>query len=246
MNPFRTLLVDDEPLALDRLERLLAPHAQVEVIGRAQSGQKALQQIAALRPDLLFLDIQMPELDGFEVLQHLQFRPWVIFCTAYDAYALKAFEACALDYLLKPVAPERLAQSLDKLQRLDTDGSDALAQRLDALAAHLKHPAVRRLQARQGDRIRFVETDHVVFLKAADKYVEAHTKDQTLLLDQSLNQLEKDLPPADFTRIHRSYLINMNHLEEIIRHPNGYQARMADDANSQLPISRQGRTRLGL
>ena len=248
MRPLRVLLVDDEELALERLERLLGGHAdRVEVVGRARDGDEALARCADLGPDLLFLDIQMPGRDGFEVIEGLEEPPWVVFCTAYDAYALKAFEACALDYLLKPVDPERLARTLERVERLRGSAAPPdVAAQLRRLADRLQQPAPRRLQARSGDRIRFVELDEVRYFRAADKYVEAHTYDETVLLDQSLNRLEETLPAGRFARIHRSYLVNLDHLEEIERGLGGYSARVADAQGSRLPVSRGGKASLGL
>lgn len=249
MPALRALLVDDEELALQRLERLLGGHTdRVEIVGRARDGDQALERCAALSPDLLFLDIQMPGRDGFEVLEALEDPPWVVFCTAYDAYALKAFEACALDYLLKPVDPDRLARTLDRIERLrgaETGSGDVAAQ-LRRLAESLQQPGPRRLQARSGDRIRFVELDEVRYFRAADKYVEAHTYDETVLLDQSLNRLEGTLPAGRFARIHRSFLVNLDHLEEVERGLGGYSARVADAEHSRLPVSRSGKASLGL
>lgn len=245
---FRTLLVDDEPLALTRLERLLQPHAaQIEIIGRAHNGEEAVAQIDDLTPDLVFLDIHMPGLDGFGVLEHIAHLPWILFCTAYDEYALSAFDTHAIDYLLKPVSPERLAKSLAKVQRLGAEANNPLQQQLQTLLAELRPEALKRLQVRTGDRIRFIDPGDIYYFRAADKYVEGHTYEQSFLFDQSLNQLQATLPAADFTRSHRSVLINLNHVDEVIRQEgNTYIIRMKDAQKTELPLSRNAKSSLGI
>ena len=243
----RTLLVDDEALALLRLRRLLRPHrAIIEIVGEASEGEAALRQIEHLRPDLVFLDIQMPGLTGLEIAGQLQDPPYIVFCTAYDEYALEAFQAHALDYLLKPVAPERLRTAMEKLQRLTRGDYAVFREHLGRILEQVRAPA-RRLQVRLGDRIRFVEPSAVRFFRAADKYVEAHTETDIFLLDQSLNQLERDLPAEGFVRIHRSVLVNMNHVREIVRQTGGsYRVRLSDQTGIELSVSRQAKGRLGL
>lgn len=247
MTRYRTLLIDDEPLALQRLRRLLEPHSDViEIQDTACHGIEAVTKINRLKPDLIFLDIQMPELDGFQVLERLHTFPYIIFCTAYDDYALRAFETNAIDYLLKPVEPERLAKAIDKLQRLTGDDRKTFETQLQHLMAHLKKPKSRRIQVRIGDRIRLLNPKDICFFKASDKYVEGHTTDQSYLLNQTLNQLETELAEYDFVRIHRSALINLNHLEEMFRWFGGsFRVRMKDKARTELPLSRAARQKLG-
>ncbi len=244
---FRTLLVDDEPLALQRLRRLLRPHAGViEIVGEAGGGEEALRLIRELQPDLIFLDIQMPECNGFEVLERLDDPPLIIFSTAYDEFALKAFETNAIDYLVKPVDPRRLARAVEKLQRLTSEQRGLFQRQLQDLLRAVSQSGKKRLQVKIGDRILLLESREIYFFRAADKYVEAHTFDQTYLLNQSLNELEKTLPSDDFVRIHRSALINLNHLAEIIRDYGQYKVRMRDKQSTVLPVSRGMKGNLGL
>lgn len=247
MPRYRTLLIDDEPLALDRLKRLLVPHSDIiDILDTAGNGLDAVEKIHHLKPDIIFLDIQMPECDGFQVLERLNTLPHVIFCTAYDEYALKAFETNAIDYLLKPVEPERLAKSIDKLQRLTGDEKAHFEKQIQEFITQLRKPASKRIQVRVGDRIRLLHPKDIYFFKASDKYVEAHTFDQSYLLNQTLNQLELELTPFDFVRIHRSVLINLNHMEEIFRWFGGtYRVRMKDKIKSELALSRAARQKLG-
>ncbi|MGH7490947.1 MAG: LytR/AlgR family response regulator transcription factor [bacterium] len=245
---YKTILIDDESLALQRLERLLQPYCEtVEIIDRATDGESAVAKVNAQRPDLIFLDIQMPELNGFEVLEQLQHLPWIIFSTAFDEYALKAFETNAIDYLLKPVDPERLRRALEKLQRLTGEEQKAWPQQLQQLLATFKPPSVKRLQVRSGDHIRYLPIKDIYFLQAEDKYVVAHTFEEAFVLDQTLNKLEAELPADDFVRIHRSAIVNLNHVAEIVRSFGGnYQARLKNRQKTELPVSRQARTRLVL
>jgi two-component system LytT family response regulator len=245
---YKTILIDDEPLALQRLERLLQPYGDlIEIVDRATNGLEAVEKIDATKPDLIFLDIQMPALNGFEVLDHLTHLPWIIFSTAYDEYALKAFETNSIDYLLKPVDPERLKKALEKLQRLTGDETSAWREQLQKLLAGVKAPAAKRIQVRLGDHIRFLNLKDIYFFRAVDKYVEAHTFDESFLLTETLNQFEADLPAGDFVRIHRSALINLNHLDEVVRlAPGSYRARMRDKKKTELPVSRGAKAKLGL
>jgi two-component system LytT family response regulator len=246
---YKTILIDDEPLALQRLERLLQPYGDmIEIVDRAANGLEAVEKIEAAKPDLIFLDIQMPELNGFEVLDHLIHLPLIIFSTAYDEYALKAFETNSIAYLLKPVDPERLKKALEKLQRLTGGETSAWREQLQKLLAGIKTPpTAKRIQVRLGDHIRFLNLKDIYFFRAMDKYVEAHTFDESFLLTETLNQFEADLPAGDFVRIHRSALINLNHLDEVIRFaPGSYRARMRDKKKTELPVSRGAKAKLGL
>lgn len=245
---YRTLLVEDEPLARQRLERLLQPYADfIEVIARADNGEEAVELIDTLKPDLIFLDIQLPEFDGFEVLERLAHAPLVIFCTAYDEFALKAFETNAIDYLLKPVEPERLQRALDKLRRLTDNEQAQLHAQLQKLLGEMKKPKLQRLQVRTGDRIRLLDYNEICFFRAVDKYVEVHTLTEIFLLDQSLNQLETELPAEQFARIHRSALVNLKHVREIVRGLGGnYRVRLRDKQATELPVSRAAKGKLKL
>lgn len=244
----RTLLVDDEPLALRRLRRLLQPHAQViEVIGEASNGREAVAEINTRQPDLIFLDIQMPELNGFEVLERLEHLPLIIFSTAYDEYALRAFETNSIDYLLKPLDPERLQKAIDKLVHLTQDEHTEVERQMRRLMEQVRPPQLKRLQVRVGDKIRFLDLPDICFLRAEDKYVAVYTRNDSFLLSQSLSDLERQLPGDDFVRVHRSAIVNLVHVEEVVRLSAGsYQIRMKDRARSKIPVSRAAKSRLGL
>ena len=250
----KTILVEDEHPAIQRLARLLKKFEdRIEIIGQAMDGQEALELIEARKPDLIFLDIQMPELNGFEVLARLEHQPMVIFTTAYDQYALRAFEANTIDYLLKPIDPARLEKAITKLENFSGGNDHGLGDKVQdllkglGLAGAEQDRGPLRIQVRTGNKIRFLKPEEIHWFQSVDKYVEAHTAEKTWLLSETLAALEARLPAADFVRIHRSALINWSQLGEVIRESEGrYQVRMNDGDNTLLPVSRQGRARLGL
>ncbi|MFN8058665.1 MAG: LytTR family DNA-binding domain-containing protein [Vicinamibacterales bacterium] len=249
---FRTLVVDDEPLARKRLVKLLARHREIEVVGEAEHGQQACDRIGTLAPDLVFLDIQMPGLSGFEVLAQLTHRPRIVFVTAHDEFAVKAFEEQALDYLLKPVEPERLARAVARLVEVaaPAGGVDA---RLDRLleAVERTRPILRRLPVRQGARITLVDVAQAVCFRAEDKYTTLYTPDAEHVLDRTIDELDRTLDPDVFLRVHRSTIVNVNFVRELTAVDGGrFVVTMADARTTRIQASRAGartlRERLGL
>ncbi len=242
MNPrYKALVIDDEPAARRLMKSLLQEHADtVEVIGEAGTGQEALRQIEALKPDLLFLDIQMPDLTGFEVLERLEHKPNVIFTTAYEQYAIKAFENFSVDYLLKPIREDRLELSIQKLQRFGRLNQDLNLSGLQEIISQLKAPPkATALPIRTGDRITLVRFEQIAYLEAEDKYVYVHSTDgQKFLTDQTLSVLEEKLP-ENFFRIQKSYIINKERIREMHRHFNGrYLFVMEDKAGTRITSGR--------
>lgn len=247
---FRTVLIDDEQLALDRLQRLLLPYSDfLDLAGTATDGRKGAALIDDVRPDLVFLDVQMPELTGFQVLETIQHQPWIIFTTAYDEYALKAFETNSVDYLLKPIDKDRLKLAIEKLRRLAPGKASAAEDPIRKLLESLK-PAARKpekLKIRTGDKIRFVDYQDVVFFEASDKYVEVHTLTEVYIIEDTIYTLEDRLKGEGFIRIHRSTLINPDHLLEVVKWFGGkYKARMKDSRKSELTVSLSYKENLGL
>jgi two-component system LytT family response regulator len=237
---YRALLIDDEPLALQRMRRLLAAHAdQISLVGEATDGQAGRELVEQLRPDLVFLDIEMPGLNGFEVLQGLAHLPLVIFVTAYDAYAIRAFEENSVDYLLKPVEPERLAASVQKLQRLLAQPEQALAlaqqQLQQALVQWQPKAAPASLPVRVGDRVIFVRLAEVAYCQAEDKYAYLHTLDgRKHLVEGSLTALEAKLP-AHFLRVSRAEIINKDLVKEVSRLFSGkFLVKLQDKAQTEV------------
>lgn len=240
MRHYRTLIIDDEALARERLRRLLAEFPEIEIVGEADSGEDALEKIHHLQPELIFLDIQMPGKNGFEVLAALEGErlPQIIFITAFDEYALRAFEVNAVDYLLKPVKRKRLKAALERLPQTSAPGE--MEAQIDKLLTYLHKPTyLQRLTVRKGDRIIFLETADILYFKAEDKYTFAVTESQEEIVDYTLSQLERKLDPEQFVRIHRGHIINLVFLKELRRWFGGrYVAILKDKNQTQLPVSR--------
>lgn len=247
---FRTVIIDDEQLAIDRLKRLLLPYSEsLDLVGQATDGRSGANLIDEVKPDLVFLDVQMPELNGFQVLETIQHQPWIIFTTAYDEFALKAFQTNSIDYLLKPIDKDRLKQAIEKLQRLipgtESNPSDQIRKLLESL---VPAPAkLAKLKIKTGDKIRFVDYSDIVYFEACEKYVEVHTVGETYLIEDTIYQLEEQLKNLSFVRIHRSTLINTDHLLEVVKWFGGkYKARMKDQKKSELTVSLSYKENLGL
>jgi two-component system, LytTR family, response regulator len=216
----RTLIVDDEFLARDRLRQLLQNDPEIELIGECGDGTEAVQAIQEKKPDLVFLDIQMPELDGFGVLSEIDLDPMpvVVFVTAHDKFALKAFEVHAVDYLLKPFDRQRFQTALSRaLERVKHREGPATAQRQAAVLNELRGPQkpLERLAVKSSGRVIFVKLDDIDWIEAAHNYVELHVDKQSLLLRETLNSIEARLPFEKFVRISRSVIVNIERIKEL-------------------------------
>ena len=237
--PIGCLIVDDEPHARKALQSALARHPEVELLGLCENGLQAVKAINEQRPQLIFLDVQMPKLDGFDVLELVQEQiPFVIFVTAYDQYAVQAFEANAVDYLLKPVDPKRLARAVEKVvARVGLEEPSRLQSLLADPAR--ERELLRRILVRDGSEVHVLAVDTVMYIEAADDYVAIHTADATHIKLDRLSRLQKKLDPRLFCRIHRSYLLNVNYLARI--ESESKDSRIAVLTNRrELPISRSG------
>ena len=217
---FRALIVDDEPLARQRVRLLLGEEPDVEVIGESGDGFEALDQIQATRPDLVFLDVQMPEMDGFEVLRRVPqaLLPIVIFTTAYDQHALRAFEVNALDYLLKPFKPTRFKEAVQRVRDLIANKQAGVTSRgLLALLGQAPAPAgqLTRLAVKTPGKVTFVELDQIQAIEAAGKYAVVHVGKEDHVLREALSSLESHLPPQRFLRISRSVIVNIDQIQEL-------------------------------
>ncbi|MEI7035173.1 LytR/AlgR family response regulator transcription factor [Fulvimonas yonginensis] len=214
--PIRTLLVDDEVLARLALRQALAAHADFEIVGECGNAAEALQAVAALAPDLLFLDIRMPGLDGFKLLHQLQpdTLPMVVFATAYGQHALRAFDANALDYVLKPIDQARFDQALERVRR---HWRGLQARTPVAPGAHAAAVPVQRISVRVGEHIRVIPTDAIDWIQADGNYVCIHVGKQAYLHRETLSGLLAMLDPGRFLRIHRGTLVNVERVREI--HP---------------------------
>ena len=218
------LIVDDEPLAREGMALLLREEQSVSGMAQARNGAEAIAMIRAERPDLVLLDVQMPEMDGFGVLEKLapDAIPPVIFVTAHDKYAIQAFEVNAIDYLLKPVTRERFSQALSRVrERLLIQGPDnrhvlSLLQQLSTQARYLS-----RVALRAGGKISFVGVEEILYVQAAENYVQLHLKGSRHLLHVPIATLESSLDPQAFMRIHRSLIVNARHIQELETGPHG-------------------------
>jgi two-component system LytT family response regulator len=216
----RAAIVDDEPLARKRIRSLLAEAGDVEVVAECANGKEAIESLEASPPDLLFLDIQMPEIDGFDVLETIGVGrvPVVIFVTAYDKFALRAFEAHALDYLLKPFDDERFEAALHRARdRIRQQRGGDLDRRLRALLdeARGERGYLQRLVVPNGQRSVFIRTEQIDWIEAERNYVRLHVGDRAHLLRENLSRLESALDPATFCRIHRSTIVNIDRIQAV-------------------------------
>ena len=248
----RTLIVDDEPLARRNLRLLLEKDSQIEILDECRNGREAVKAINTLSPDLLFLDIQMPEMDGFDVLartgpEHIQA---IIFVTAFDQYALKAFDVHALDYLLKPFDDERFAHALKRAKsQIEAREIDRVSNRLLALLEEReserqgsKHQKsyLTRLMVKVSSRVVLLKVEDVDFIEAEGNYAKLHVGRKAHLLREKMHDLEAQLDPAKFVRIHRSIIVNLERIKEMHPHFNGDYIVVLEDG-TQLRLSRTRR-----
>lgn len=241
----RAYLVDDETLALERLRRMLERTDSVTVIGSSTEPEEAITALTADPPDVCFLDIQMPRLDGFEVLARLPKQPIVIFTTAYDQYALKAFGVNSVDYLLKPIEPEALQRALEKVERLRNSGQmeqSELQEAIKKIAESLRESKTEypdRIASRLGDRLWFVDLAKVTHFYAEDKLTYAVSDGKAYSVDYAIVDLEKKLDPKRFVRIHRSTVVNVAWIKEVASLPGGaLNVRLKDGRDTDLTVAR--------
>jgi two-component system, LytTR family, response regulator len=256
----RTILVDDESLAIQGLALRLEEHADIEIIDTARNGREAIRTIKTNKPDLVFLDIQMPGFDGFSVVQGLMDiePPLFIFCTAYADHAIRAFEAQAIDYLMKPVEPQRLADALDRVRkRLSDSKAVEEAERLKGVLAEVAPGAHEQMVSEESDapaanrfekminikdrgQIFRVDVDSIERIDAAGDYMCIYTADNSLILRETMKDLEKRLDPRVFQRVHRSTIVNLGLVREVKPHTNG-ECFLVLDSGTQVKVSRSYR-----
>ena len=248
MKKIKVLVADDEPLARERLTALLAQEPDMEVVGEARDGEEAITAIHDDSPDLVFLDVQMPQMNGFDVIEAVgtDKMPLVIFVTAYDQHALKAFQVRALDYLLKPFDRERFKDALSRARKqLEREESGDLGKRLLALVKDLRRdqPKSDRLVVKSGGRLFFLRTDEIDWVEAAGNYVRLHVGTTSHLLRETMNAIEGRLDPEKFFRIHRSRIVNMERIQELQPWLNGEYAVLLR-TGTRLTLSRGYREKL--
>jgi two-component system, LytTR family, response regulator len=229
----RALLIDDERLARDGLRRLLKPHEDVEIIGEAQNAQEASQKIQRLEPDLVFLDIEMPRLNGLQLLENLEDVPLVVFTTAYHEYAARAFDVCAVDFLVKPIVPDRLTAAMNKVRK--------------AFAATGGGPNRRRqVFLRDGKRCWIVMVEEIRLLESVGNYTRVHFAENSPLICKSLNALEHQLDPALFFRASRSHIINLHEVKSLDEESRGGLVATLSGGYQVTMTRRQSRRLRGL
>ena len=238
----RAIIVDDEELARGYLRELLSAHPEIEIAGECANGFEAVKSISEIHPDLVFLDVRMPKLDGFEVLELIESSamPVVIFVTAFDQYATRAFDAHAVDYLLKPFSAERLARALERARsRLGERGIPAAV----AAEARASGDRPQRIVVKDGTRVHVIAFGKLDYIEAQDDYVALHSEGKTYLKQQAIGSVEAMLDPAVFVRIHRSAIVNLERVARI--EPYGKESRIAILSDgTRLPVSRTGYARL--
>jgi two-component system LytT family response regulator len=237
----RAVIVDDEELARQVLREFLSKHPEIQIVAECANGFDAVKTITELKPDLLFLDIQMPKLDGFEVLELVGNEQAVVFVTAYDEYAIRAFDIHAVDYLLKPFAAERFETALERVKK-------RLAGKLppaNELASSARPPSqyLERLVVRDGTRVFIIPVSKLEYAEAQDDYVALSSQGKKHLKQQTLSSLETSLDPAHFLRIHRSYIVNLDLVAKIEPYAKDNHVAILS-SGSQLPVSRSGYARL--
>jgi two-component system LytT family response regulator len=241
----KVYLVDDEPLALKRLSRLLEETNRVQIVGQTSAPLKALQEIPTLELDAVFLDIQMPDLNGFELLAKLENYPPVIFTTAFDEYALRAFEVYSLDYLLKPVEVERLEKALTKLEKLIQKPAELqnLQKMIQSIAVSFQPDAPRKLErlpSRIGGKVQILDAAEITHFLAEDKMTFARNwEGKQFPIDFSLNELESKLDARSFLRVHRNAIVNISFIEEVHGWFSGkILIRLKDKKRTELVVAR--------
>jgi two-component system LytT family response regulator len=246
----RIAIVDDEPPARALLVDFLGADPGVEVVAECANGFEAVKRIGETKPDLVFLDVQMPKLDGFEVLELLDPGPLVIFVTAYDEHALRAFEVNAVDYLLKPYGRGRLAEALararERLQGLGSGGAPAPATPPAArLAAAARPPGrfLERVLVKDGSQVTVIPVERIEWVEAQDDYVSIHAAGKSHLKTQTLSELAESLDPVRFVRVHRSHLVNLEFISRIEPHAKDSRVAILKDGR-EIPVSKSGYARL--
>jgi two-component system LytT family response regulator len=234
------IIVDDEELARKLLREMLADHPEIEIVAECANGFEAVKAAAERKPDLIFLDVQMPKLDGFEVLELIGPGVGVIFVTAYDTYALRAFDVHAVDYLLKPFSKQRLEAALSLAENRLGENTPPAA----VLAATARAPGyLERIVVKDGARVHIIPVSRLDFAEAQDDYISLVSNGKAYLKQQTIASLEESLDPRQFIRIHRSYIVNLDRVAKMEPYTKDTKVAVLNDGK-QLPVSRSGYQRL--
>lgn len=237
-----TLIIDDEPLARSIIKEYLQFHPDLELVAECNDGFEGLKAIQQYQPDLIFLDIQMPKINGFEMLELIEEPPSVIFTTAFDEYAIKAFESHAIDYLLKPFSRERFDKAISKLKQTGKSGNnrEQLIPLLDSVSSLAEQ---QRVVVKMAGKIRIIPVDDIHYLEAADDYVKIHTGDGVYLKNKTMGHFESVLVSTQFVRIHRSFMVNVTEITRIDPYEKENHLAMLK-SGAQVPVSKTGYAKL--
>ena len=237
---YKAIIIDDEPLARQLIGAFLKSYNDIEVVAECGDGFEGFKTIQELNPDLIFLDVQMPKLNGFEMLELLDKKPSVIFTTAFDAYAMKAFEAHALDYLLKPISKERFDTAIQKWMRLAVNKE---TPSFDNVQANVYEGYQHRIVVKDNGRIRIIPAQDIHYIEANDDYIKIVTNDGSYLKKSTLSHIEQTLDPQQFIRVHRSYLVPVSQLVRI--EPYEKESHIAIlQCGAKVLVSKSGMTKL--
>lgn len=240
----QTIIVDDEKLAREIIKNYLSKHDNIELIAECENGFEAVKQINELNPDLIFLDIQMPKITGFEMLELLDNPPVIIFTTAYDQFALKAFEVNATDYLLKPFSIDRFDEALGKVYKLLENKKTAIKQ-IEKLTKHIekREDYLERVVIKNGQKIAIVPVNDIKYIEAQDDYTMLYTDKGNFLKQKTMKYFEENLDPNDFLRVHRSYIVKMEQIKQIeLFEKESYRVILHE--GNKLPVSKNGYQKL--
>jgi len=234
----KVLIIEDEELARDLLKSYLKDHPNIEVIGECENGFEGVRKIAELKPDLAFLDIQMPKITGFEMLELLDYKPEIIFTTAYDQYALKAFEFNAIDYLLKPFSKDRLLAAIAKVvERIGNN--ESATEKFDELSEMAIEGYLDRVVVKDRHKINIIPTANIRYIESLDDYVLIYTKEGRHMKQKTMKYFEINLNPKDFIRIHRSYIVHVEFIAEIQQYEKESYVIVLKD-RTKLKVSKTG------
>jgi len=236
MKNLKTIIIDDEELARGIVREYLEDHPDIEIVAECANGFEAVKSITELNPDLIFLDIQMPKINGFEVLELLPDPPTVIFITAYDQYALKAFDVHAVDYLLKPFSKERFDEALKRARsKIDKGTKENIKPIVED--AHTKHRPIERILVKDGANVHVIQSKSIDYIEAKDDYIAINANGKSYLKHYRISTLENELDPAQFVRTHRSYIVNIDRISKIELYAKDSRIAILKDG-TRVPISR--------
>jgi len=236
----KTIIIDDEKLARDIIKTYLAKYDNIRIVAECSNGFEALKEINELKPEIIFLDIQMPKISGFEMLELLEDPPIIIFTTAFDNYAIKAFEVSAVDYLLKPFSEERFDDALKKAMSLLKNKENSI-KKLESLARTLndRKEFLDRIVVKQNQKITIIPVDEIKYIEAQDDYVMLYTGKGNFLKEKTMKFYEENLDPKNFIRIHRSYIVKISNIKQIdLLEKDSYKIILTD--GTHLPVSKSG------